>query len=130
MNNEKQVVLAKSEYDAMEKELDGLRGIVNSRTVSKIFVPHAMYGRIRHLYLIGNLNYPIETKGTMVQYVLGTDDDKSVPELIEIISKMDKEKKDLEDKFDDVTYELKKLKSKEKARIENLTWLDKLLRRK
>ena len=128
--NEKQVVLAKSEYDAMEKELDGLRGIVNSRTVSKIFVPHTMYRRIKDLYIIGDWNYPIETNGTMVQYVLGTDDNKSVQELIEIISKLNTQSKDLEDKLEDVTYELRNLKAKEESRIYNLTWFDKLLRRK
>jgi len=132
MNNEKQVVLAKTEYDAMEKELDGLRGIVNNRTVSKIFVPHAKYQRIKHLYSIEScdLHYPLETMGTMVQYVLGTDGDSSVSELSEIISKMDKEKKDFEDKYDVVAYELRNLKAKEEIRIYNLTWFDKLLRRK
>jgi hypothetical protein len=48
--NEKKVILLKTEYDAMEKELSELRAVVDSKTLTKIFVPHSEFMARRHIF--------------------------------------------------------------------------------
>jgi hypothetical protein len=62
---EKKVILAKTEYDAMEAELQDLRAIVANRTVLMIVEE--------------KLNWRISfsaASGTKIKYILGTDSDE------------------------------------------------------
>ena len=110
MNNEKQVILLKTEYDAMEKELTELRAVVDSRTMAKIFVPYTEYYRKK---IYGKNNWDIEIPyhviGTMVHYMSGIDNEKVVGELAEIVKEFDECKKLLKEKTDELIYVEQKL---------------------
>jgi hypothetical protein len=62
---EKKVILAKTEYDAMETELKDLRAIVSSRTILQIVEEDFGWHRAR-----------IAASGTRIKYILGTDSDE------------------------------------------------------
>ena len=67
----KKVILAKTEYDAMEQELTDLRAIVRSRTVLQIVEEslkwHVMYSA---------------ASGTRIKYVLGTNSDEDTMKVL------------------------------------------------
>jgi hypothetical protein len=112
MNNEKQVILLKTEYDAMEKELTELRAVVDSRIMAKILVPHTEYYRKR---IYGKNNWGVDTDipyhviGTKVHYVSGIDNEKVVVELAKIVEGFDECKKLLTEKTDELIYVEQKL---------------------
>jgi len=108
---EKQVTLAKTEYDAMEAELVDLRTIVNSRTVLTIVEESFNWSRARYA-----------ASGTQIKYILGTESDegkmKVLSEQVELLyKKIAKMEEDLSRKSDEIN------------RLKKLTWCQKLFSR-
>ena len=107
----KQVILAKTEYDAMEAELADLRIIVSSRTVLQIVEEDFGWHRARYA-----------ANGTRIKYILGTDSDeakmKVLAEQVELLYK----------KIAKAEAELDR-KSEEIKRLTNLKWYQKLFNR-
>ena len=106
---EKKVILAKTEYDAMEAELKDLRAIVRSRTVVQI--------------LEESLKWPVmynTASGTRIKYILGTDSDEEKMKVLAdgieyAYKKLAKAESDLRDKSDEI------------KRLNKQTWYQKLL---
>ena len=63
---EKQVILAKTEYDSMEAELRDLRTIVDSRTVVKIIEEHINWYNIRHTADGVRIKYVVSEKNSAI----------------------------------------------------------------
>lgn len=112
---EKKVILAKTEYDAMEQELSDLRIIVKSRTVLQIVEEslkwHVMYNT---------------ASGTRIKYILGTDSDedtmKALMDQIEYLNKkLAKAESDLHE-----SYLEQGRKSDEIKRLTKRNWFQKL----
>jgi hypothetical protein len=109
--SEKQVTLAKTEYDAMEAELTDLRTIVNSRIVLTIVEEDFGWHRARYA-----------ASGTRIKYILGTESDegkmKVLAEQVELLyKKIAKMEEDLSRKSDEI------------KRLTNLKWYQKLFSR-
>ena len=105
---EKKVILAKTEYDAMEAELKDLRAIVRSRTLVQIFEESLKW------HVVYNA-----ASGTRIKYILGTDSDegkmKVLADQIEYVyKKLEKAEKDLHQSRE----EIKQLRA--------ITWYQKL----
>ena len=75
---EKQVILAKTEYDAMEAELQDLRTIVANRTVVKIIEEHINWYSIR-----------CTADGVRIKYVV-SENNSAIDELAEQIELLQK----------------------------------------
>ena len=104
----KQVILAKTEYDAMEAELKDLRAIVNSRTVVQIFEESLKW------HVVYNA-----ASGTRIKYILGTDSDEEKMKVLAdgieyVYKKLEKTVSDLRESH----LEIRKLKA--------ITWYQKL----
>jgi hypothetical protein len=109
---EKQVVLAKTEYDAMEAELVDLRTIVNSRTILQIVEEDFGWHRARYA-----------ASGTRIKYILGTDSDEDKMKVLsdhigDLYKKLANMEADLGRKSDEIN------------RLTNLKWYQKLLGKK
>jgi len=112
---EKQVILDKRDYDAMEDELTDLRIIVASRTVLTIVEE--------------KLNWRISfgaASGTKINYILGTDSDEDAikvftEEIAYLKNKLKKAEEDL-----DESYREQGRKSDEIKRLTNRNWFQKL----
>jgi len=63
---EKQVILAKTEYDSMEAELKDLRTIVDNRTVVKIIEEHTNWYSIRHTANGVRIKYVVSEKNSAI----------------------------------------------------------------
>jgi len=105
---EKQVILAKTEYDAMEAELKDLRAIVRSRTVVQILEESLKW------HVVCNT-----APGTRIKYILGTDSDEEKMKVLAdgieyVYKKLAKVEQDLRDSHS----EIRKLKA--------VTWYQKL----
>jgi isopropylmalate/homocitrate/citramalate synthase len=105
---EKKVILAKTEFDAMEAELQDLRAIVRSRTVVQILEEslkwHVVYNR---------------ASGTRIKYILGTDsDEEKMKVLADAIEYAYKKLAKVESDLRDSHLEIKELKAQ--------TWYQKL----
>ena len=70
--SEKLVIMSKKEFDEMEKELDNLRKVVKSKSITKIKVPHLGWNTA-YSYID---SYEIE-------YIFGTEESEIVKELKE-----------------------------------------------
>lgn len=81
--SDKQVIMSKSEFDNMEKELNNLRKIVESKTVCRIGIPRLTWSNIHGGSNIDSYD---------VQYVIGCDENEIVNELGAEIEKLKKEK--------------------------------------
>jgi hypothetical protein len=85
--SEKQVIMSKVEFDNMEKELNDLRKIVESKTVCRIAYPKLtwdnIYGCAR-----GIGSYEVE-------YVIGSDENEVIKELSAEITTLKQTKDDL-----------------------------------
>jgi hypothetical protein len=115
LNEKKQVILDKRDYDAMEDELTDLRTIVNSRTMLTI-VEESL-----HWYRMYNT-----ANGTRIKYVLGTESDedkiKVFTEQVEFLNdKLKKMEKDLNE-----SYEEQGRRQDEINRLKKLKWYDKI----
>ena len=113
---EKQVILAKTEYDAMEAELQDLRTIVANRTVVKIIEEHINLYSVRH-----------SANGVRIKYVV-SEKNSAIDELAEDIEllqkKLERVQGELEMRNRDVWQkadEIKELKAKK--------WYQKLFNR-
>jgi len=89
--SDKQVIMSKTEFDQMEKDLNDLRNVVESRTVAKIKTPH--------------LGWRPDTFNTYidryyVDYVIGSDENEIVKELSVELEKERKHVDELEAKMD------------------------------
>ena len=62
----KQVILAKTEYDAMEAELTDLRTIVANRTVVKIIEEHINWYSVRHSANGVRIKYVVSEKNSAI----------------------------------------------------------------
>ena len=108
---EKQVTLAKTEYDAMEAELKDLRTIVNSRTVLQIVEEASNWSRVRYA-----------ASCTRIKYILGTESDEDKMKVLsehigDLYKKLAKMEEDLGRKSDEIN------------RLTNLKWYQKLFNR-
>jgi len=109
---EKQVTLAKTEYDAMEAELQDLRTIVASRTVLKV-VEEQLNWRIA--YAAAN--------GTRIKYILGTSsDEETIKELSDQVEYVNKKRE--REKLDHAVEESRL--SDEIRRLKAQKWYQKL----
>jgi len=109
---EKQVILAKTEYDAMEAELTDLRTIVNRRTVLTIVEEASNWSRVRYA-----------ASGTRIKYILGTESDEDKMKVLsehigDLYKKLAKMEEDLGRKSDEIN------------RLKKLTWYQKIFSRK
>ena len=109
---EKQVVLAKTEYDAMEAELRDLRTIVDNRTILQIVEEDFGWHRARYA-----------ASGTRIKYILGTDSDEDKMKVLsdhigDLYKKLANMEADLGRKSDEIN------------RLTNLKWYQKLLGKK
>jgi hypothetical protein len=111
---EKQVILAKAEYDEMETELHKLKGIVESRTIAKIFVPFREW-RFRGLYV----------DGINIGYISGTDDNDTIKELAAEVTKLQERVVQCEREMESQGYELGR-RQDEINRLKKLKWYDKI----
>jgi len=108
---EKKVILAKTEYDAMEAELQDLRAIVRSRTVVQILEESLKW------HVVYNT-----ASGTRIKYILGTDsDEEKMKVLAEGIEYAYKKLAKAESDLCDSHLEIKQLKAQ--------TWYQKLFNR-
>lgn len=112
---EKQVILAKTEYDEMEKHLDELRLVVESRTIAKIFVP---YREWKYGGYIG-------VNGDNVKYISGTDDNDTIKELAAEVTKLQDRVAECEREVELQGYELDR-RQDEIDRLKKLKWYDKI----
>ena len=108
----KKVILAKTEYDAMEQELIDLRAIVRSKTVLQVVEEslkwHVMYNA---------------ASGTRIKYVLGTDSDEDTMKVLaDQIEYVNKKLAKAESDLCDSHLEIQKLKA--------VTWYQKLFGKK
>jgi hypothetical protein len=130
MNNEKQVILLKSEYDEMEKELTELRAVVDSKTMAKIFVPYTEYYRKK---IYGKNNWeeiPYGVIGRTVHYISGIDNEKVVGELAETIEAFNECKKLLVEKTDELIYVERKLSdAQNKIKILSGRWYNRFFKK-
>ena len=78
--DDKKVILNKTEFDSMETELNNLRQIVESRTVSIIVIPKLTWSHL-HLFGTGSVG------DYNVQYVAGRDENEVVKELSDEIKR-------------------------------------------
>ena len=86
--SDKQVIMSKSEFDNMEKELDNLRKVVESRTVAKIKTPHLGWSPTYGASYIDSY---------FIEYVFGTDENEVVKELSAEINSLNSIKDNLND---------------------------------
>jgi hypothetical protein len=112
----KQVILLKTEYDAMEAELADLRTIVASRTVLTVLEEKLDWYYVRS-----------SASGTRIKYILGTDSDeeniKVLADQIEYLNKkLEQEKLD--------RYVEKGRMSDEINRLKKQKWYQKLFGKK
>jgi len=107
---EKQVVLAKTEYDAMEAELKDLRTIVDNRTVVKIIEEHTNWYSIRYT-----------ASGVRIKYVV-SEKNSAIDELAEDIEYLNKKLE--QEKLD--RYVEKGRLSDEISRLKAQKWYQKL----
>jgi uncharacterized protein YceH (UPF0502 family) len=114
---EKQVILAKTEYDEMEKELHKLKLVVESRTIAKIFVPLREW-RYHNPYL-GNVD------GINVKYISGTDDNNTIKELAAEVTRLQERVVQCEREMESQGYELGR-RQDEINRLKKLKWYDKV----
>ena len=111
----KQVVLSKTEYDAMEAELADLRQIVNSRTLVTIVDEHLDWRRIRAY-----------ASGTRIRYVLGKDSNGEVKNLAEQIEYLQKKMQQMHAEHAAAIYK----KHEEIEALKKVTWYQKLFNKK
>ena len=121
--SEKQVILAKTEYDAMERELRELRAILGSRTIAKIFVPYQNFRGHNSYDGYGSRD------GIQVQYVMGTYNDKAIAELAAEVTKLNEKLDKCEYNIRLDGYELGR-RADEINRLKKQTWYEKLFRKK
>ena len=85
--SDKQIIMSKVEFDNMEKELNDLRNVVESKTVCRIAYPKVywsnIYGRASE---IGSYE---------VEYVIGSDENEVIKELSDEITTLKQTKDDL-----------------------------------
>lgn len=112
---EKQVILAKTEYDEMEKHLDELKLVVESRTIAKIFVPYREW----------RYNGYIGVNGDNVKYISGTDDNDTIKELAAEVTKLQERVAQCEREMELQGYELGR-REDEINRLKKLKWYDKI----
>lgn len=112
---EKQVILAKTEYDEMEAKLNALSSVVESRTISKIFVPYREW-RFR--------GFPY-VDGIIVEYISGTDDNDTIKELAAEVTKLQDRVAECEREVESQGYELGR-RQDEIDRLKKLKWYDKI----
>ena len=112
---EKQVILAKTEYDEMEAKLNALSSVVESRTISKIFVPYREW-RFR--------GFPY-VDGIIVEYISGTDDNDTIKELAAEVTKLQDRVAECEREVELQGYELGR-RQDEIDRLKKLKWYDKI----
>jgi hypothetical protein len=108
----KQVILLKTEYDAMEAELKDLRAIVRSRTVVQILEESLKW------HVVYNT-----ASGTRIKYILGTDSDEEKMKVLAkgieyAYKKLAKAESDLRDKSNEI------------AKLNKQTWYQKLFAKK
>ena len=89
---DKQVIMSKVEFDNMEKELNDLRNVVESKTVCRIAYPKLHWSNIS-----GRAS---EIGSYEVEYVIGSDENEVVKELSTAIEKERKYVDELEAKMD------------------------------
>jgi hypothetical protein len=111
----KQVILAKVEYDEMETELHKLKGIVESRTIAKIFVPLREW-RFRGFPYVDGIN---------IEYISGTDDNDTMKELASEVTKLRDRVVQCEREMESQGYELGR-RQDEINRLKKLKWYDKI----
>ena len=134
--NEKKVILLKTEYDAMEKELSELRAVVDSKTLTKIFVPHSEFMASRHIF-DNHFHSPI-VEGTIVKYVSGVDNEEVITELAKEVEILKGYRKSLDERDSELAkarYYLNKARnelSKTQDEIKRLSvkWYNKLFKNK
>jgi FtsZ-binding cell division protein ZapB len=127
--NEKKVILLKTEYDAMEKELSELRAVVDSKTLTKIFVPHSEVMASRHIFN-NHFHSPI-VGGTIVKYVSGLDNEEVITELakeVEILKGYRKSLDERDSELDRARYELSK--AQDEIKRLSVKWYNKLFKNK
>lgn len=113
----KQVILAKTEYDAMEEELYDLRAIVKSRQVVTIVEE--------------NLNWRTtwaSSSGTRIKYIIWNDQDaaKNLADQVDLVQKeLEKTKQELWAAHIESSH-----KSDEISRLNKQTWYQKLFSKK
>jgi hypothetical protein len=108
---EKQVILAKTEYDEMEVKLNTLSSVVESRTIAKIFVPYREW----------RYNGYIGVNGDNVKYISGTDDNDTIKELAAEVTKLQKRVDECEREMELQGYELGR-RADEINRLKKLKW--------
>ena len=110
----KQVILLKTEYDAMEAELIDLREIVNSRTIVTIVDEHLNWRLVRAV-----------ASGTRIRYVLGTESNGEVKDLAKQIEFMQKEMDRMHAEYATAIYK----KHEEIEALKRVTWYQKLFKK-
>jgi hypothetical protein len=114
---EKQVILAKAEYDEMETKLNELSFVVDSRTISKIFVPYTEWRN--HSAYNGCVD------GINIKYISGTDDNDTIKELAEEVTKWKNKWVECDRELRLNGYELGR-RQDEINRLKKLKWYDKI----
>ena len=125
----KQVILDKIEYDAMEKELSELRAVVDSKTLTKIFVPHSEVMDSRHIFN-NHFHSPI-VGGTIVKYVSGLDNEEVITELAKEVEILKGYRKSLDERDSELAkamYELSK--TQDEIKRLSVKWYNKLFKDK
>ena len=77
--SEKQVIVSKSEFDQMEKDLNDFASIIESKTVCRIAYPKLTWG---------NIYGDSEISTYEVDYVIGSDENEIIKELSAEIAKL------------------------------------------
>ena len=115
--SDKQVIMSKVEFDNMEKELNDLRNVVESKTVCRIAYPKLywsnIYGRASE---IGSYE---------VEYVIGSDENEIIKELSAAIEKERKYEDELEAKMDTMLDDIHAIQRR-KDDWKNLPWYKRL----
>ena len=100
--SDKQVIMSKKEFDEMEKELDNLRKVVESKTITKIKTPHLDWN--------GSYTY---VDRYIIEYIFGTEESEIVKELKEEIDRAKEDNDNLKDNYIDLENHYVRLKREE-----------------
>jgi len=111
---DKQVIMSKKEFDQMEKELDNLRKVVESKSITTIKTPHLGWN--------GTYTY---TDGYFIEYVFGTEESEVVKELKEELDANKEVNNELSKTASNLEHSNNFLK-REKDAWKNLPWYKRL----
>jgi septation ring formation regulator EzrA len=114
---DKQVIMSKVEFDNMEKELNDLRNVVESKTVCRIAYPKLYWGNI-----YGRAS---EIGSYEVEYVIGSDENEVVKELSTELEKERKHVDELEAKMDTILNDMHAFQ-RQKDDWKHLPWYKRL----